>query len=322
MDLSATHNKRIMKRLAITGSSGYLGGKLVEYFRGQGVTVLGIDVQQPGDSVPDEFLEADVRDTSWSGALASFEPDTVIHSAFVFQPIRDLKRMRQINVGGTQNVLEMVRQVAPARFMLVSSATAFGAWPDNPVPLAEDWPLRPRHEFQYAADKTEVELLIAAFAKQHTEICVSWVRPSIVGGPRMDNYLERFIFGMPFLARLDGFDTPLQFVHEDDVVLAIDSILAADGRGAYNLGPPDWTCVSEVARETNRRALWIPFWLARFSAWLAWSVRLWIHETPAGFLYFARYPWVVAPQRLADEIGYQFRYTSTETLREIIRHRK
>ena len=138
----------------------------------------------------------------------------------------------------------------------------------------------------------------------------------------MDNYLDRFIFGMPFLARLDGYDSPMQFVHEDDVVAAIDAILCANGRGAHNLGPPNWTTASELARETDRRAIWMPFWVAWFAAWLAWTVRLWFHETPPGFLYFARYPWVVKPDRLINEIGFEFRYTSTETVREIFRNRQ
>ena len=66
--------------------------------------------------------------------------DSVIHAAFVFQPMRDLKKMSDINLGGTENILRAVEQAAPARFLLVSSATAYGAWPDNPVPIPEDWP--------------------------------------------------------------------------------------------------------------------------------------------------------------------------------------
>ncbi|MCA9119800.1 MAG: NAD-dependent epimerase/dehydratase family protein [Planctomycetaceae bacterium] len=309
-----------MQRLIITGSSGYLGRKLVAHFRRQGKAVMGIDVAAPPeDCAPDEFVEADIRDTALLEVIRDYKPDTIIHAAFVFQPIRDTKRMTDINIGGTDNVLRIVDQLTPTRFMLVSSATAFGAWPDNPVPMAEDWPLRARHDYQYAADKTAIEDRITTFSKQHPEIAVSWIRPAIIGGPGMENYLSRFIFGMPFLAKLDGFDTPIQFVHEDDVVAATDAILQAGGCGAYNVGPPNWTCASEIASETNRRVLAIPFWLAWSAAWLAWTTRLWIHESPASFLYFARYPWVVAPHRLVNEIGYEFRYTSTETVREIVR---
>lgn len=311
-----------LKRVAITGSSGYLGGKLVEHCQAGGATVLGLDVKPPTAVQPDEFEQADMCDTGLADRLLAFQPDTVIHSAFVFQPMRDENRMREINIGGATNVFNAVALVKPERFLLVSSATAFGAWPDNPVPIPEDWPLRARTEYQYAADKTEIEALVAKFAEQHQEISTSWVRPAIIGGPRMDNYLYRFIFGMPFLARLDGFDVPLQFVHEDDVVDAIGAVLAANGRGAYNVGPPDWTPITVVASETRRRAIRLPFWLARFFAGLAWKSRFWPHETPAGFLYFARYPWVVEPSRLINEIGYEFRFSSTDTVREIFHHQQ
>mgnify|MGYP002623957315 CR=1 FL=1 len=312
-----------MQRLVITGSSGYLGRKLLAYFRDRGDKVLGIDRQDPpADAAPAEFVRADIRDRSLIDTITHFGPQTIIHAAFIFQPMRDRRKMSEINVGGTENILAAVEQASPARFLLVSSATAYGAWPDNPVPLPEDWPLRGRQEYQYAADKTLIEESLPSFAQRNPDICVSWIRPAVIGGPGMRNYLSRFIFGMPFLAKLDGFDTPLQFVHEDDVVAATAAILAANGRGAYNVGPPNWTHTTEIAAETKRRVVNLPFWLARASAWLAWTSRLWIHESPAGFLYFARYPWVVAPHRLTNEIGYQFQYTSTETVREIVRHRQ
>ncbi len=310
-----------MHRLLITGSSGYLGRRLVAHFQAQGKTICGIDLHPPpSESPPGSFIQADICDANLLEAIREFSPDTVVHAAFVFQPMRDLQRMAEINIGGTENVLRIVREVSPARYMLLSSATAFGAWPDNPVPMPEDWPMRSRGEYPYAAHKTAIEAQMVEFAEQQSETAVSWIRPAIIGGPSMENYLSRFIFGMPFLAKLDGFDCPLQFVHEDDVVAAMEAILLADGRGPFNVGPPNWTCTTEIAKETKRRAISLPFWLAWGSAWLAWNTRLWLHESPAGFLYFARYPWVVAPHRLLNELRFQFRYSSTETVRDIVKN--
>jgi nucleoside-diphosphate-sugar epimerase len=130
--------------------------------------------------------------------------------------------------------------------------------------------------------------------------------------------LSRFIFGMPCLLRLDGYDTPLQFVHEQDVAAGITAILHADGRGAYNLAPSDWSTISEIAQATQRRVFNAPFWLAYAVHWLAWASRLPFHESPAGFLYFVRYPWVVAPHRIVRELGFQFQFSSRDTLHEII----
>jgi UDP-glucose 4-epimerase len=309
-----------MKRLAITGSSGYLGSALVEHFRQAypDVTILGLDIREPGPIVPNQFVQADIRSPTLVDAIRSFQPDTVLHAAFAFAPMRNERLMREINVGGSTNLLQAVAEVRPARLLFVSSATAYGAWPDNPMPMPETWPLRARQQFRYAADKTEVESLVAAFAGEHPDITVSWVRPSIIGGPKMANYLQRFIFGMPFLAKLDGYDAPLQLVHESDVVQAIDAILAADARGAFNVAPPDWITISDIARETGRRIFRVPFWLAYAAHGLAWWTRFPLHESPAGFLYFVRYPWVVTPARLQTELGYKFRFSTLEVLRQSV----
>jgi UDP-glucose 4-epimerase len=102
------------------------------------------------------------------------------------------------------------------------------------------------------------------------------------------------------------------------VVAAIYEILVRNGRGPYNVAPPDHIPISELARETNRRTWKLPFWLAHGSALLAWTLRLPIHEWPPGLLYFVRDPWVVAPVRLQRELGFRFRYGSLETLRQVI----
>jgi UDP-glucose 4-epimerase len=311
-----------MKRVAVTGSSGYLGRKFLGHLRQRqdAVEILGIDVRPPASvaAAPDRFVAIDMLSSDLTGPLRDFQPDTIVHAAFVLAPIRDREKMRRINVDGCRNVLAAANGVE--RFMLVSSATAYGAWPDNPVPMDETQPLR-ASSFQYAADKVEIECLAREFAERHPAIAVSCVRPAIIGGAGMDNYLYRFIFNQMPVVLLDGFDTPVQLVNEDDVVAAMSAILAAGARGAFNVGPPDGCLASEIAAATRRRILRLPFGLMKFIHGLAWAARVPGHESPAEFLDFARYPWVVAPRRLEQELGFRFRYTSRETLLETIRFR-
>ena len=306
----------MLKRIAITGSSGYLGTKLVEYARREfpGVQILGLDIKPPTTAATDVFVQADIRSPDLRVALRAFSPDTVIHAAFVFQPLYDDGLMRSINVDGCRNLLSAVADVQPARCHLVSSATAFGAWPDNAIPIPEDWPVRGRPEFRYSADKAEVEKVVSQFAIEQPSVTVSWTRPAVIVGPNMDNYLRRFIFGMPILVRLDGSDTAMQFVHEDDVTAAIFTILNRNGRGAFNVGPNDWLTISEIAKATQRRVISLPFWLARYTTTVAWCLRLSFHEFPSGFLYFCRYPWVIRSDRLTSEFGFCFQYSCRETL--------
>ncbi|MGA2061800.1 MAG: NAD-dependent epimerase/dehydratase family protein [Thermoguttaceae bacterium] len=309
-----------MKRIAITGSSGYLGSSLIRYFAAHEpeLKILGLDVVPPRDPGGHEFLQLDMRRPELVEALKIFQPDTVVHMAFVVPPMHDEREMHAINFEGSRNVLEASAAAGAERLLATSSATALGAWPDNPVPLDDSWPGRAGPHFSYAAHKVELEAMLLRFAEEHPQITVSCVRPCIVGGPRMDNYLRHLLFEMPIIVLLDGIDSAIQLVHEDDVSAAIHRILVRQGTGVYNLAPPDILSLTELGELTGRRRMSAPFWLGRLLAWMAWKSHFPPHKYPPGFLYFLRYPWLVASNRLVHELGFQFQHSSRETFLEML----
>jgi UDP-glucose 4-epimerase len=310
-----------MQRVAITGSSGYYGRHLIGYIRraDPGVEILGLDVMPPREAAPDRFAPVDVRSPELARVLAEFRPDTVVHLAFIVQPIHDAARMHDININGSRNVFDAVAAISPKRFLVASSATAFGAWPDNPLPIDDRRPVRGRPEFQYAHEKTLIERMLVEFADRCPAIAVSWVRPCIIYGPGVDNFLSNLLLNYPLVALPDGCDVPQQYVHEDDVAAATWCILKAGGRGPYNVAPPDWILLTDVARETRRRAISLPVWMMKLASKLCWGLRLPLLRVPPTLIIYVRYPWVVAPTRLCRELGFRFQYSSLETLRALLR---
>lgn len=308
-----------MQRIAITGSSGYYGRKLIEHIRRESpeTRLLGIDVISPREAAPHEFVQADVRSPDMRAAIANFQPDTIVHLAFVVNPIRDTRLMSDINIGGTKNVFEAVRAIRPQRFLMASSATAYGAWPDNPVPITEDWRLKASTAFQYAADKTAVEAEVQALADELPDVAVAWTRPVIIGGKGVSNYLSRFVLNIPIIVLPNGNDVPLHFVHEDDCVAATWTILQSNARGPFNVGPPDCLPLTKIAQLTNRRAIKLPFWTMQFATTIWWGLRLPLFDFPPSLHHFIRHPWVVSPARLQNELGFQFRYSCEDTLLEM-----
>jgi UDP-glucose 4-epimerase len=304
-----------MKRIAITGSSGYLGSCLIRYLAEHDpqARILGLDVLPPDDPDHHDFIQIDMCSPEFAARLKAFQPDTVVHMAFVVKPMHDQRKMRSINVDGSRKVLEAAASARAKRLLVTSSATVLGARHDNAVPMDDTWPGRASPRFEYAANKVELEAALAQFAGEQPQIAVSWVRPCIVGGPHMNNYLWRLLFEMPIMVLLDRVDAAIQLVHEDDVSAVVYQILTREGTGAYNLAPPDAVCLSEVAQQTHRRRISAPLWLGRFLAWVAWHTRFPLHEYPPGFLDFVRYPWLVASNRLVHELGFQFRFSSRET---------
>jgi UDP-glucose 4-epimerase len=316
----ARHNSKSMKRIAITGSSGYLGECLIRHLATHepDAAILGIDVVPPKKAFRGEFLDMDVRSQELSAAVELFRPDTLVHLAFVVPPMHDERTMREINVVGSRNVFEAAASAGVERLLVASSATVFGARADNPVPIDENWPGRADDSFRYAANKVELESMLVGFAPKYPAMAVSCLRPCIVAGPNMDNYLRRLLLEMPLIVLLDRVDSAIQLVHEDDVSDAILRILRAGGRGAYNIAAPDAVLLSEMAEWTGRPKMSAPFWLAKSLAAVAWKLRFPPHEYPAAFLNFVRFPWIVSSNRLVAELGFKFSRTSRETLLEMV----
>lgn len=305
-----------MKRIAITGSSGYLGAGLIRYLAAKEpqAKVLGVDIVPPRDPSGHDFLRLDVGDPDFAAALKEFRPDTVVHAAFIVPPMHDEREMRRINVEGSRSVLMAAAAAGAERLLVTSSATVLGARSDNPVPMDDSWPGRAGREFAYAAHKVELEELVGRFARDCPDIAVSCLRPCIVAGPNMDNYLRRLILDMPIIVLLDGVDSTIQLVHEDDVSEAIHRILVHRGTGVYNLAAPDTISLVDLSALSGRPRMKAPFWLGRLLAWIAWKAHFPPHEYPPGFLQFLRYPWLVASNRLTQELGFTFQHSTRETL--------
>ena len=127
--------------------------------------------------------------------------------------------MYDIDVNGTHNVLEAATPAGVGHVLVTSSTTAYGAFPDNPVPITEDQPVRGVAAFEYARDKAESDRLCQLWALRaprpddDDRAAVHRVRPERrqLHRPALDE--------APFLADIGGnLDQLMQFVHEDDVV--------------------------------------------------------------------------------------------------------
>jgi UDP-glucose 4-epimerase len=317
-----------IERIAVTGSSGYCGKYFISQVRKQAphVRILGLDVAPAkseirDEEIPDEFQKVDTRDPKIVDALRDFSPDTVVHMAFIVNAARSDAFMRDVNVNGSRNVFAAAKQIQPRRFLYYSSMTAYGAWPDNPIPMHEDWQLRPRSDFRYAADKTELEGDIKQFADENQEIAVSWVRPTMILGQGVGNYISDYVLRSVIVLLPDGVDACTQFVHEDDLARATWEILVKNGRGPFNVCPEDWMTWSEIAKVRGRPALPAPLWLSR------WAMRFYqmlcIPDSlmpgmagPTGLLNYLRHPWVGTSKRLKEEIGFEFQHSTRETFQQ------
>ena len=133
-----------MKRILITGGAGFIGSRLVRGLMEEEPTrrILVFDNLHPqihGDNAapPDsnaqvQFVQGDVCDRHrLSDAIAEIQPDTVFHLAAetgTAQSKDCMSRYCEVNVVGTANLMEGLKERAPAleRVVLSSSRAVYG----------------------------------------------------------------------------------------------------------------------------------------------------------------------------------------------------
>ena len=310
-------------RYLITGGAGYIGSRLVERLSARAETdvVVVADVRRPEHlSAGVEFRRLDVRDRVAARELLEREgPDALVHLAFVVDPVHDEEAMYAVDVGGTQNVLEAASAAGTPQVLVTSSATAYGAFSDNPVPLTEAHPVRGVPDFPYARHKVESDRLCQLWALEHPDRTMTIVRPCIVFGPTVDNYVVRLWERLPFHPEFGGPDVPIQYVHEDDLMDALGRLLDGRHGGAFNIAPADSMTTGECADLIGLPRRRVPFRLFYRLNQLAW--RLHVLEAPAGYLHFATKPWVISSEKLTRETGWRARHSSREAFQTAMRAR-
>lgn len=307
-----------MRTYAITGVAGYLGGLLAEKLAADpDGRVVGIDIAPPRSPGGFTFHACDIRDARLAELLVAGKVDVLVHLAFYTHPEGDPREAESVNIGGTRNLLEAAAKARIGRIVLASSAAVYGSHADNPVPMAEDTPLRPNTDFYYSWHKAQQERLLVDFLRRHPETGAVILRPCVLLGPHMNNptgdSLRRGL-----LVHICGNAAPIQFIHEDDAVEAFRLAAVGEAQGVFNVAADGTLTYSEIARVLGKPVLLLPFRL--LAALASLGKHLGVSPVSAVTLRFIQHPIVVDPARFRTAFGFTPRYDTRRTLMAFARH--
>lgn len=292
----------------ITGAAGLVGRALCARLQAEAsFQVVASDLRRPADDLgAQRFVAADLADADWSGLLREHRITHVVHLAAVVaaQAGRDADRIHALEVGGTQRLYRACVETGVRQFVVASSGAAYGYAPDLPVPVSEDFPLRPHPDFPYAAHKAEIEHWLAAQADGPQRLVL---RLCTVLAPGRSTPVTALFEGRRILG-LRGHDSPFCFVHFDDVAGAIAHGLATGAAGTYNVAGDGWMRLAEIAERLNKPMRQLPPGLLRGALRIAHALRL--SGYTAGQVDFLAYRPVLDNARLKSAFGYTPRYDS------------
>lgn len=303
-----------MKRIAITGVSGYIGSKLLSRLSTMAEIerIVGIDAKPPGIKPPKlRFYCQDIF-KPLGDIFIENRVECAIHLVFVLKPTHNETGAWRVDIGGILNFLEACRQARVKHILYLSSHTVYGAHPDNARPLTEDSPLRPLSSFQYSKDKAAAEGILRDFATANTDTSITILRSCPVLGPNAARTVTTSML-KPVMIRIAGYNPLMQFVHEDDLLELMMIFLDRGKAGIFNVAGDGEIQYSEIARLCRKRMITLPQWLLRFLMGFSWLLRL-QSQSPTSGLEFIKYPPVLSTEKVKKELGFQFSYSSREAL--------
>jgi nucleoside-diphosphate-sugar epimerase len=173
--------KTLVKRVLVTGATGFVGRTLCRKFRSEGIDVVAVG-RRESDGPWTEFLKLDLTKESVPASVLDGVWGIVHLAGLAHVNADDLDDdpYRALSVVATSRLLEAARDMGISRFIYMSSVKAMGE--GNPGglparPMDETWPFTPQTLYGYA--KREGEQLVLESEVAHPVV----IRPAMVFGP-------------------------------------------------------------------------------------------------------------------------------------------
>lgn len=258
-----------MRHALITGGAGFIGSHLADLLIAEGWRVTVIDNFDPfyspaiklantdrhKENAAYRLVECDIRDLTALDAGVPSDCDVIVHLAAragVRPSIADPLGYQEVNLNGTQNLLELVRARGIKQFVFASSSSVYGVNPR--VPWSEvDAGLLPISP--YASTKLSAEFLGHVYARLHG-IRFLALRFFTVYGPRqrpdlaIHKFARNILAGRPIQV-FGGGRTRRDYTHVSDIVRGVRAAMDYD-RSEFeviNLGNNQTIELSELITE-------------------------------------------------------------------------
>lgn len=242
--------------VAITGATGLLGGHIIDRLLAEGVRPIVLHRAGNDRPLPAHVSkkEGDILDQV--SLREAFEgATTVIHSAaFVSFNPRRRKKIFEVNVGGTRNVVDTCLQLGIKNFIHISSVAALGDTPGEEI--TEESKLTTTRSTDYAESKYLAELEVFRGAEEG--LTISIVNPSFILSASQPNRSSATLFNYVWNERPYYTEGSLNYVDARDVADAVYLLYKKPQAGekfilsAGNLSYREFFAL--VAKRFNKRA--------------------------------------------------------------------
>lgn len=297
-----------MATVLVTGVAGGLAQLVCRRLVKNGDTVVGVDYRPVSSKHLDgvKLYRASYNKTGIEDVFRHHRFDRVMHLGRVGDLAQDSERRFDLNVVGTQKIMNLCLANQVKRLVVLSTFHIYGAHPANHTPIYEDDPLRAGLEFPEIGDAIQLDNMASTWVYKYKEVSTAVVRMVNMVGPHINNTMSRFLRGAR-VPHLMGFNPMVQFIHEHDAANALIMANNSEVAGVFNVAGAEVVPWRTVLKLAEARLLPVPPPLV--TAWL--KVR---GNFPLYLVNFFRYPCVVSDRAFREAFGWKPEVGIEETI--------
>ncbi|MBP6608818.1 MAG: NAD-dependent epimerase/dehydratase family protein [Deltaproteobacteria bacterium] len=300
-----------MANILITGIAGGLSQRVAAKLLFSGHSVVGVDYREVRSPLPPSLdklkvVRAHYNKTIIEDIFRHQRFDAVMHLGRAFSLKDSVGKRFDLNVVGSQKLMNLVLQHKVASMVVLSTFHIYGAHPSNHIPIAEDEPLRAGLQFPQIADAIQMDNMATTWVYRHPAVKTCVLRATNIVGPTLHNTLTQFL-RLRHVPYLLGFNPMMQFLHEDDLADAIITSWQSGLTGVHNVATDEIVPWRTAIALTRARTFPIPAPVA--------DVFLRATGNFPGYLIdFFRYPCVITDRSLRQQIPWTPRHSLEATL--------
>jgi len=227
-----------MRRVLVTGSSGFVGQTVVVHLLGAGYEVVGCDLLPANGRVPTHpHVVGDIRSNDLWHQLERYGIDRIVHcaAAVVSQAVRDPGTVRSTNVVGTEQVVAFARRAGVRKIVFISTCCLWKSSMHRAV-LETD---TPDPGEVYGLTKLRGEHLLLGEGRRTGGFDAVILRsPTVVGARRIGYFslLYDFVFQGKRVWVVGSGNNRQQFVSDEDLAVACRLGLEYANTDVFNVG--------------------------------------------------------------------------------------
>ncbi|HYW01109.1 MAG TPA: NAD-dependent epimerase/dehydratase family protein, partial [Candidatus Acidoferrum sp.] len=224
-----THDFQIPNKVVVIGASGFLGSRLVERLALETNTDVRAAIHTPSRGLrlarlPVEFVSCDLLDRELVRKAVKNRDIVVNCAKGRVNQHNTPKKVLEIDVEGTRNILEAAQEEKVKKLIHISSAAVYG-FSNKDRQIDETFPFQSKRNL-YVKSKIESENVVTEYSKRIPTVIL---RPTLIYGPYSEDWavevLKRIEERKVSLGSKDGI---ANLIYVDDVIDAISLAMTQD----------------------------------------------------------------------------------------------